>query len=299
MTHNGTPPLHALAPEPIRNDTGASVRSSCSERRLAPVALAAVIAVAIAVPAGASAGAPQPARSAGSDVVVLTYPSLVRSRVGATRRALKRATQQLEDGQVARAVGRLAVVRSKLSASWRGARYVIRTTPPPVADEAWIRPSVQASGDGPTGPALAGPADTALLVLTLQHDVTAEMVDQLDEAPTGGVAALGATLRFALAQRDRALRDIRALAPPAPAQEDRAPRHARASGDGPVVATFETVMPQVIPQLDDELQAIDGLRSDATGLTPAARGYLGAAGTRIARTRATVKRLWPPIPAED
>jgi hypothetical protein len=146
---------------------------------------------------------------------------------------------------------------------------------------------------------MAGAADTALVVITLQHDVAAEMVDQLDEAPAAGVVALGTTLRFALAQRDRALRDIKALAPPAPAQEDRASVHARASGDGPVVATFETVMPQVIPQLDDELQAIDGLRSDATGLTPAARGYLGGAATRIARTRATVKRLWPPIPVED
>jgi hypothetical protein len=136
-------------------------------------------------------------------------------------------------------------------------------------------------------------------VITLQHKVAAGMVQSVDGAPDGALPALSTTLNFALTQRDQAIRDIVAFAPPAPPDEDRAAPTARTSGDGPVVSTFETVMPNAIDQLDDELQAIDGLKSDATDLTSSGRRLLTAATTHIATTRGVVNRTWPPIPAED
>jgi hypothetical protein len=272
----------------------------CTLSSLAPLAV--VAGLAAAVPAGAQPTPPPPAHAAGGDVVTLTYPSLVTSRVRSTRRALKRATALIEDGQRAKGATALKIVRTRMAAAWRGARYVVRTTPPPPADEARDRADAHAGGGGPVGPTKAGAADTAFLVLTLQHDVGAGVIDLLDADDGTSLTPLGTTLRFALAQRDRAIRDIRAFAPPAPADEARVdprPVHARASGDGPTVATFDTVMPSVTDQLDDELQAIDGVMADSAGLTAGGRQVLNAAATRVTRTKATVNKVWPPVPAED
>jgi hypothetical protein len=264
-------------------------------RVLPPLAL--VAALAAIAPAQAGAKATPGAHAAGGDVVVLTYPSLVKTRVARTRRALRRAVSQIEDGEPADA--KLKIVRRQMAAAWRGAKYIIRTTPPPPADEARVWTPAHASGDGPTGPTKAAPADTAFLVITLQHKVAAGMIQSIDGSHGTGLNALSTTLHFALNARDQAIRDIVALAPPAPPADDRAVPSARASGDGPVVSTFETVMPNAVDQLDDELQAIDGLKSDATDLTAGGRRLLTAATTQIAGTRAAVNRAWQPIPEED
>jgi hypothetical protein len=265
-------------------------------RCLIPLAAAAALAASAAAPATAATPAPArtvTAHAAGGDVVPLTYPSLVAARVDAAHGALRRAAGQLDDGRTAKGVASLAAVRRRMAGAWRAARYVLRTTPPPPAEEARARPGAHVSGDGPAGPAKAAPADTALLVLTLQHDVTAGAVDLLDGATGDAAVAATTTLAFALAQRDQAIRDIRTYAPPEPADD------ARAAGGGPAVATFATLMPQLADQLGDELQAIDGLRSDSPDLTPGARQVLGAAAAQITRTRALVNRVWPPVPPED
>jgi hypothetical protein len=266
-----------------------------TSRVLAPLGL--VAALAATAPATAGAEATPPAHAAGGDVVVLTYPSLVKTRVARARRALRRAVNQLEDGQPADA--KLTIVRRQMAAAWRGAKYIIRTTPPPppAEDRAW--PGAQASGDGPTGPTKAAPADTAFMAITLQHKVAAGMIQSADGSDDTSLVAISTTLQFALDQRDQAIRDIVAFAPPSPPADDRAAPTARTSGDGPVVATFETVMPNAIDQLDDELQAIDGIKSDAEDLTAGGRRLLTAATTQIARTRGVVNRTWPPIPEED
>jgi hypothetical protein len=263
-----------------------------SLRLLPPLALLAALAAIAPATAGAAA-TPPAAHAAGGDVVVLTYPSLVKTRVARARRALRRGVNQLEDGQPAAA--KLNVVRRQMAAAWRGAKYIIRTTPPPPPAE----DRAHASGDGPTGPTRAAPADTAFLVITLQHKVAAGMIQSVDGAPDSALAAVSTTLNFALTQRDQAIRDIVAYAPPARPDDDRAVLTAQASGDGPVVSTFETVMPNAIDQLDDELQAIDGLKSDATDLTSDGRRLLTAATAHIAKTRGVVNRTWPPIPVED
>ena len=71
------------------------------------------------------------------------------------------------------------------------------------------------------------------------------------------------------------------------------------SGDAPVVNDFPTLMPNLLPQFDDELQAIEGTKSDATDLTNGGRRLLNAAANQIERSKAFVNTNWPPIPAED
>jgi hypothetical protein len=282
-----------------------------------PVALA--LGLVAAAPA-AEAQVPPKSQASGGDVVELTYPSIVRTRVTRTERALERATRKFENDKPDAAARPLKVVRRQMAAAWRGAKYKIRTAPPaPPADDARAR----ASGDGPTGPTYASPADTAFRVLTLQHDVAADLTQLVDGAPDAGFAALSTTLSFTLDLRDRAIQDIVKLAPPAPSDDEEgsddegaedARVHARASGDGPVVTTFDTVMPNVPPQLDDELETIDEIKSDSTELTPdstdeltpdsteltaAGRSLLEAAEAQIGQTKTVVNKNWPPAPAED
>jgi hypothetical protein len=251
----------------------------------------------------AGAEAPARAHASGGDVVELTYPSIVRTRVVRTERALERATRKFENDKPEAAARPLKVVRRQMAAAWRGAKYKIRTTPPPPADDARVPPRARRSGDGPTGPTYASPADTGFRVLTLQHDVAAELTELTDDAPDTGLDALSTTLSFTLDSRDQAITDILSLAPPAPSDDDEdadeASMPARASGDGPVVTTFDTVMPNVPPQLDDELEAIDGTKSDATDLTAGGRSLLDAAEAQIGKTKTVVNAHWPPIPPED
>jgi hypothetical protein len=231
------------------------------------------------------------AHAAGGDVVVLTYPSLVKTSVTRTKRALRQSLRLLDDGQTTRAATSLTVVRRQLNTAWRNAKYVIRTTPPPPPSEA----RAHVSGGGPTGPTKAAPADTAYLVLALQHTVASSLIADVDGADAGTVSLLATTLNFTLSLRNQAAHDIRALAPPAPPADDRA----TAAGGGPVVSTFDTVMPNVVGDLDDELQAIDGIRSESDDLTSSGRQLLGTATTKISRTRGFVNRTWPPVPVED
>jgi len=256
-------------------------------RTVLPLALA--VGVAAAAPGVANATAPVQAHASGSDAVVLQYPSLVKTRVGRAKRALHRAIRKIENGQSIEAATTFKVVRRQTAAAWRGAKYVIRTTPPPVVIEDRVRPRAHKSGD-PVGPTLAAPADTAVLVLKLQHIVAANVIQLIDGAHGAGLDALATTLNFTDDRRDGALSYILSIAPPAPPEEE---------GDEPVASTFDTVMPNLIPQFDDELQGIEGLKSDATDLTAGGRRVLNAAENQISTSRAFVNTHWPPVPPED
>jgi len=74
---------------------------------------------------------------------------------------------------------------------------------------------------------------------------------------------------------------------------------ARKSQEEDAAPTFDTVMPNLGPQLDDELQAIEGTKSDATDLTAGGRRLLNAAATQIGGTKAFVNLHWPLLPPED
>jgi hypothetical protein len=259
-----------------------------------PLALAAGLVA--AAPAAADSKPAPTARASGGDVVPLIYPSLVKVRVDRTERALRRATRQFENGAPAGAAAPLKVVRRQMAAAWRGAKYIIRTTPPPPAEEARVR--ARASGGAPVGPTYASPPETAVAVLTLMHDTSSGLVQLVDGAHGTGLNALATTVNLVNDRRDQALQYIRTVAPPAPAEEARV--HARTSqaeedATGP---TFDTVMPDVLPQLDDELQAIGGTKTDATDLTAGGRRLLNAADTQVQGTRAFVNTNWPPVPAE-
>lgn len=271
-----------------------------SSRRTA-VAGAIVLGLAAAAPA-AEAKAPPPAQAAGGDVVELTYPSIVRTHVTRAERAMERATRKIENDKPARAARPLKVVRRQVAAAWRGAKYKIRTAPPPPADDSRVAPRARPSGGGPTGPTYASPADTGFRVLTLQHDVAADLTQLVEDTPDTSLAAVSTTLQSMLDRRDRAIKDILALAPPPTSDDedaDEARVQARASGGGPVVTTFATVMPNVTPQLDDEIDAIEGTKSDDGDLTARGRGLLDAAGAQIGKTKTVVNAHWPPIPDED
>jgi hypothetical protein len=262
-------------------------------RAAVPLALAASI-VAVA-PAAADKPAPT-ARASGGDVVAVAYPSLVQTRVGRTNRALRRAVKQIENNDPASAAT-LKVVRRQMAAAWRGAKYVIRTTPPPPAEEASVQAHKSADDDLVLAATPASPADTGTRVLMLQHHVAATMIQLVDGAHGAGLNALSTTLYLTLNRRDQALRDILALSPPAPPAEDRA--YAHASGGAPILTTFDTLMPEYVPFLVDEQQAIDGITSDATDLTAGGRRLLNRAKTQVIATTGFVNTTWPPVVADD
>jgi hypothetical protein len=266
-------------------------------------ALALVLAVGVAAVAPAVAGAKSSptAKAAGGDVVALVYPSLVKTRVARAHRALDRAGRKIDNGQGTLAAAALKVVRRQSAAAWRGAKYIIRTTPPPPpADDALYRPGAHASGGAPVGPTLAAPADTAVLVLGLLHDVSSEMIQQTDGAHGTGLNAISTTLNWSNDKRDAAMAYILSVAPPAPPADDAAFRpQARKSGGAPVVTTFDTVMPNLITDFTDEIQGIEGLTSDATDLTAGGRRLLNAAETQVEKSMAFVNTNWPPVVPED
>jgi hypothetical protein len=252
----------------------------------------------VAVAPAAAAQKPAPtAHAAGGDVAAMTYPSIVNTRVGRTNRALRRAVKQIENNNPASAAT-LKIVRRQMAAAWRGAKYIIRTTPPPVAGDASVHAHKSGFANLVLGAAPASPADTGVRVLLLQHHVAATMIQLVDGAHGTGLNALSTTLNFTLNRRDEALQDIVALVPPAPPAGD-ARVKAHASGTPVGVNTFDILMPEYEPYVQDESQAIDGLKSDATDLTTGGRRLLTDAQTQILRTMGFINTTWPPLPADD
>jgi len=266
-----------------------------SLRAAVPLALA--VGLVAAAPAAADAKAPPQAQASGGDIVALTYPSIVRIRVARAERALERTTRKIEHGRIDKAAVTLKVVRRQMSAAWRGAKYVIRTAPPPPATEDSVRPHARKSGDAPAGPTYASPPETAMRVLELQHTVAAEVTQMIDGSHGTGLDALARTLNLANDRRDGALNYILSVAPPLPPEEDRV--RARKAQEEDAAPTFDTLMPTLIPQFDDELQGIEGLKGDATDLTAGGRRVLNAAEAQVERGKGFVNLHWPPVPPED
>jgi hypothetical protein len=260
-------------------------------RVAAPLAVVA----SLAAVSPAVAATPPLAQAAGTDAPpTLTYPSIVQTRYDRTERAIRRATKAIENDDPAGVTRNLKVVRRQMSSAWRGAKYIIRTTPPPPppVDDQFADPPSPA-----TGPSIASPADTGYLVLYLQHEVASSMYQLIDGAHGTGLNDISRTMNFALDRRESALADILALAPPAPPPVD--DRARAAQDDAPVVDTFDMVMPNYVPLLADEIQAIEGTKSDATDLTAGGRRLLGLAENQVLRTQSFVNTNWPPLPPTD
>jgi hypothetical protein len=279
-------------------------------KALLPVAIAAGLVA--ASPAAASSQAADPAAhaSGGGGGTPPPLPALVRTRVVRTENALERLTESVDDGDAVHAAKTAKVIRRQLSAAWRGAKYYIKHAPPapPPADDARVHatddarvrvkdlaPRVRARITG------GAPAGGTIAVFQVQDDVISTIVELTDGARVPLLDAMSTTLFYALDKRDAAVEVVHTLAPPAPPPADDARFHARAHASGGAVAggTFDAVMPQVVGMIDDELQQIDALQSDATDLRPGAKKILRHAEAQALITQRQVNTYWPPAPPAD
>jgi len=249
---------------------------------------------ALAIPAGAAADGGARAHAAGSDAAPSVLPSIIRRRINRGERALDHAGDYVDKEQPAKAVISLRNARRNMYAAWRNAVDVVENTPapPPPADDRVGRlvPVAKAAAT------YAGPDETAVAVLNFQHDVAGAAYDLLDGAKGDLRNAVSTTMFAALNRRDGAVSYIHGRpVPPAPPAD----RHVARAAGAPVGAdTFATLMPGVVPDLDDELGQIRGLIRGGA-LTPGEKRILGLAKSQVLETKDTVNTWWPPLPPGD
>jgi hypothetical protein len=242
--------------------------------------LAAIVAAAsliAAAPAGASTGKSHAKAHASGDPVTV-MPSLIQTRLTRIDNAVSRLTDYVDDNDTAGVDRTGKVIRRQLSAAMRGAIYYIKNPPPPVADDA------QESDDAPV---VADPPTAAFAVFSSYHSVAATIGQLVDGARVPILDSMNKTLFWTLNARDRAITSVHALEPPVD------PEGEGEEGEG--VATIATVMPGNIALLDDEIQQIKGLQSDATDLTPGGAKALTQALTQTTATETSINTIWPPV----
>lgn len=271
---------------------------------LLPLALAAGLAAASPA-AAASHGAARHLDGGDAPPVI---PSLIQTRITRAENALERLNNYADDNQPDKIVSVGKVIRRQTAAAWRGAKYYLRTAPPPVAGDGFTRPrGLRSLKGGAIGPVVADQYTSAVAVFGLAHDVVANAVELTDGAHGNTLAGLSRTLFWTLDKRDQMVSDAQALdAPPAPPGDGLRARSARRTmgGDGSrklldePTPGFAALMPTVTMGLDDEMQHIDGLRSDATDLDTRGKSILRQAETQAIFTERTINTIWPPAPAE-
>ena len=267
-----------------------------SGARKAVSALLAVGAIAaLPATAGAATGHHHKARAAGGDVPPV-LPSIVNARITRGTTAIERAGDYVDRDMPDKAVASLLNVRRNMYAAWRGAQYVIQTAPPPPASSASVhRAKAHASGGAVApGTVYADPNTTAVAVLGFQHAVATASYGLLDGAKGALRDAVSTTIFAALNRRDAAITYIHNLPPP-PATAARVHARAHASG-GAVVTDFATLMPGIVPDLDDELQQVGGVLQGGA-LTPGEKKIMNEADAQVIKTERTVNTFWPPVPA--
>jgi hypothetical protein len=276
-----------------------------TRRALLPVAV--VAGLAAAAPATAATHA-APAHLAGGDAPPVV-PSLIQTRLTRTENALERLSKYVDNNQPDKVVTVGKVIRRQTAAAWRGAKYYLRTAPPPVADDAAASPrGTRNLKGGAVGPVVADQFTSAVAVFSLAHDVSAEAIELTDGAHGNTLAGLSKTLFWTLDKRDVMVQDAKSFEPPAPpddAAAARAPRRtmggagSRSLKGGAVGGSFAPLMPEVTMGLDDEMQHIDGLQSDATDLDVRGKSILRQAEVQTLLTERTINTIWPPVPADD
>jgi hypothetical protein len=95
--------------------------------------------------------------------------------------------------------------------------------------------------------------------------------------------------------RDAAIAYIHSI--PAPPVAGAGRVHANASG-APVASGWGTTMPNLLPVLDDEIQAIKGTRSMNPTFSKGIRAFLTAVRVQDQATEAAINKFWPPLPAD-
>ena len=253
-------------------------------RALLPLAVAAGLAIA----ASSASAAPSSPFPPGEDDPP-TVPSLIQTRIDRTENALERLTQKVDDQDSAGVVRVSKVIRRQTAAAWRGAKYYLRTAPPPVAEDAAFKASKNRSfmQDDPIAPVVADQYLSAIVVFGMVHDVTSQAIELTDGAHGDTLAGLSKTLFWSLDKRDAMVKDAQSFEPPAPAPGEEGGEEA-ASG-------FGALMPVITAGMDDELQHVEGLRSDATDLNARGKSILRQALTQILLTQRSINAIWPPV----
>ncbi|HEV7884992.1 MAG TPA: hypothetical protein VGO81_15575 [Solirubrobacteraceae bacterium] len=272
-----------------------------------------------ALPAGALA-APQhhvQAHSAGGAATALIYPSIVSTRLVRAQAALDKAARYSDIGMPDKAIIALTAARNNLSKAWRGAKYVIRTTPPPPPADAKAvfhkrafmksgrlriytgRRSRRVHGADVVPPVGAVPAtiyDTGFAALSLQHYAATVSVGLIDDTSGTTLTAVRSTLARSLNDRDAAIAYIHSIDIPPPPADAKVQAHHAGTPVG--AGGWADTMPNATVQLDDEIQQVEGTL-DNTGLTAAQTSILQGADYRDIKTERTLNQLWPPLPPAD
>ena len=250
--------------------------------RSAMFAAAVAAALVTAAPAAAAPTGHSPtAKAAGSDAPP-TLPSLIQTRITRVNNAIDRLTDYVDDNDAAGVDRTGKVIRRQLAAAWRGAVYYIKNPPPPVGDDARVH--ARASQDD-AGPVVADQFTTAAAVYDTQHQVAATIAQLTDGARVPILNSMSKTLFWTLDARDKAVATTHALDAPPPVGEE----------GGEDVVSFGTVMPGVLPGLDDEIQQIKGLKSDAKDLRPGGTKLLRSALVQTILTQNTMNTYWPAV----
>jgi hypothetical protein len=268
------------------------------------VIVGSVVAAGLVAAAPAGAAGPPTAQMSGGEVPP-PLPSLVQTRLTRVDNALETLTDDVNDVDGVHAMKTAKVIRRQLAAAWRGAKYYIVHAPPPPAEDARthsghgvrlsdLSPKVRAKISGTEGGAvIADPVTTAMGVFDEFHNVSSTVIELTDGARVPVLDAMSKTLFLTLDRRDKAIADVHTLAPPAPPEAEDASVHARAAQEEGAV-TFDTTMPGLTLWLDDEIQHIDGLASDATDLRPGGSRILAKGRAQVVQTEATINTFWPP-----
>jgi len=232
------------------------------------------------------------AHAAGDPVAIV--PSIVQTRIRRTENALDRLTGFVDDGDAAGVTRTGKVIRRQLAAAWRGTVYYLKNPPPPAGEDlaragrvrlSSLPAKVRAHIADDDGPVIADPPTTMLATFQLMHEVAATMAELTDGARVPVLDAMSRTLFYTLDKRDSAIQTAHSLEPPVDPEAE----------GGEDAVTIGTVMPQVVPQLDDEIQQIRGLQSDATDLRPGGKAILRAGLTQALLTELTINTIWPPV----
>jgi hypothetical protein len=262
--------------------------------------------------ATATAEAKPTATAAGGDAPPLN-PSIVGVPIDRTANALGNATDAVDSGNGAQAVGPLRASRRYLIRSYNGAKFLIANMPPPDAEEArvssrrfirlarraisasrrvsaggWIR--AQASQDDAAGPVFADAPTAVFNVLTSQYSAATAAAGMVPDVKGNLLNRVRTTLNTAIVLRNRLVKKVAAAAPPV---VDDARVHARASQEAEEATTFDMVMPGLAVLLADEIQQLQALSQD-TSVPAASRAALTNAIAADNQILTRVNTLWPP-----
>ncbi|HEU4865606.1 MAG TPA: hypothetical protein VFT76_05095 [Actinomycetota bacterium] len=242
-----------------------------SRRTLA--ALAVALGLIAAVPAAGGAVRSGPRAGPDGDGAAALIPSIVQTRIDRAQAALRQAAGSADNGQAAKVVAGLKTASSQARYAWNAAAYVIRTSPPSVAGDAFP------DGNAGAATAYAGREDTAFAALTLQHDVVVATVGLMTQPGAKNKALRKAWVNAISSSQATTNRAVGFI-------------HTRK-----LPGTFPAVMPGLVPLANDEIKELNG-RMKMTGFTGSLRTSLLASRARGVKTRKLVNKYWPPVPAD-